>query len=118
MQTMITYLAQQVRLPNPTPGGADIILEGPLRPELASAGVGGIISMLLSVLYAVAAVIVFFLFVWGGFDILTSGGNAEKTKSGSAKITSGVIGFVLLIMAFFITRLVAFIFGLDTSFLF
>ncbi len=113
----MNYLAQEVRLPNPTPGGADLVLKGPLRPELANAGVGGIISMLLGVLYGIAAIILFFLFVWGGYDVLTSGGEAEKLKTGHAKITTGIIGFVLLILAFFLTRLVAFIFGLDTSLL-
>jgi len=111
-------LAQQLRLPNATPGAPDVIIEGPLRPELAAAGVGGIISMLLSFLYAIAAVILFFLFVWGGFDILTSQGNEEKVSSGAQKITSGVVGFILLLLAFFVTRVVAFVFGLDTSFIF
>ncbi len=111
-------LAQQLHLPNATPGAPDVIIEGPLRPELAAAGVGGIISMLLSFLYAIAAVILFFLFVWGGFDILTSQGNEEKVSSGGQKITSGIIGFILLLLAFFITRVVAFVFGLDTSFIF
>lgn len=111
-------LAQQVRLPNATPGAPDVIIEGPLRPELAAAGVGGIISVLLSFLYAIAAVLLFFIFVWGGFDILTSAGNEEKLTSGGQKITSGIIGFILLILAFFITRIVAFVFGLDTSFIF
>ncbi len=111
-------LAQQIHLPNTTPGAPDVIIEGPLRPELAAAGVGGIISMLLSFLYAIAAVLLFFIFIWGGFDILTSDGNEEKLSSGSQKITSGIIGFILLILAFFLTRVVAFVFGLDTSFIF
>jgi hypothetical protein len=56
--------------------------------------------------------------VWGGFDILTSQGNEEKVSSGAQKITSGVVGFILLLLAFFVTRVVAFVFGLDTSFIF
>lgn len=111
-------LAQQLKLPNTTPGAPDIVVEGPLRPELAQAGVGGIISLLLSFLYAFAAVILFFMFVWGGYDILTSQGSEEKMSSGSQKIASGVIGFILLVLAFFVTRIVAYVFGLDTSFLF
>jgi TRAP-type C4-dicarboxylate transport system permease small subunit len=94
------------------------VVKGPLRPELAQAGLGGIISLLLSFLYAIAAVILFFIFVWGGYDILTSQGNEEKLSSGSQKISSGVIGFILLVLAFFLTRIVAYVFGLDTSFIF
>ena len=74
--------------------------------------------MLLSFLYAIAAVILFFMFVWGGYDILTSAGNEELVSSGSKKISAGVIGFILLVLAFFITRIVSFVFGLDTSIIF
>lgn len=114
----MNQLVQQIKLPNPTPGAGDVVLEGPLRPELASAGVGGIITAVLSILYALAAVIVLFLFIWGGFDMLTSNGEADKIKSGSSKISSGIIGLVLLVLAYFITKLAAFIFGLDTSVIF
>ncbi|KXK12019.1 MAG: hypothetical protein UZ22_OP11002000135 [Microgenomates bacterium OLB23] len=111
-------LAQQLKLPNTTPGAPDVIVEGPLRPELVQAGIGGIITMLLSFLYAVAIVLLFFIFIWGGYDILTSQGSEEQFSAGAKKISSGVIGFILLILALFVTRIVAFVFGLDTSLIF
>jgi hypothetical protein len=49
--------------------------------------------------------------MWGGFDYVTSQGAPEKLKSANAKITAGVIGFVILVLSFLITRVLSYIFG-------
>jgi len=41
-----------------------------------------------------------------------SQGNPDKIKTGQAKITSGIIGFLLLIVSFLAVKLIAVIFGL------
>jgi len=59
-----------------------------------------------------AGIVLLFVLISGGYDYMISQGNAEKMKSAQAKITSGVIGFILLIASFLITRIIALIFGL------
>ncbi|MEK7523178.1 MAG: hypothetical protein AAB569_06340, partial [Patescibacteria group bacterium] len=59
-----------------------------------------------------AGIILLFVLISGGYDYMMSQGNADKIKAGQAKITSGIIGFILLIASFLITRLIAAIFGL------
>ncbi len=91
---------------------------GPLDPKLADANgnitIGSIVSRVLTVLIPIAGVILLFVLIWGGYDFMMSQGNAEKVKGAQAKITTGLIGFVLLILSFFLVRLVAKIFGLNT----
>jgi TRAP-type C4-dicarboxylate transport system permease small subunit len=60
-----------------------------------------------------AGIILFFVLMWGGFDYVTSQGAPDKLKTANAKITAGVIGFVLLVLSFLITRVIAYIFGLE-----
>ena len=59
-----------------------------------------------------AALMLFFILVWGGYDFLMSHGAAEKVKSAQAKITAGIVGFVLLMLSFLIVKLISYIFNL------
>lgn len=68
-------------------------------------------------IFPAAGIILFFVLVFAGFELLLSGGNPEKLKSAKAKITSAVIGFVLLVLSYFIVRLIAKIFGLGEGIL-
>jgi len=44
-----------------------------------------------------------------------SHGTAEKVKSAQAKITAGIVGFVLLMLSFLIVKLISFIFGIGSG---
>jgi hypothetical protein len=46
---------------------------------------------------------------------MTSEGNPEKIKSAQAKITTGIIGIVLLVLAFLIVKVVELILGIRTG---
>jgi ABC-type uncharacterized transport system permease subunit len=85
------------------------IISGPLDPSVKD--LGSVINKLVSFLIPFAAVILVLIFMWGGYDFLMSQGSADKLKAAKAKITAGIIGFVLLILAYFITNLFASLFG-------
>lgn len=89
-------------------------ISGPLSPGLTD--LSSVINRVVtSFLIPIAAVLLFVIFLWGGYDFVISQGSPEKIKSGRAKITAGIIGFVLLIAAYVIVKLLAFIFGLGTG---
>jgi TRAP-type C4-dicarboxylate transport system permease small subunit len=73
---------------------------------------GDVVNKLMSFLVPLASIVLFIVLIMGGYDFLMSQGNAEKIKSGRAKITAGIIGFILIALAFVITKLVAYILGL------
>ena len=75
--------------------------------------VGDVISKVSSFLIPLAAVILVFVLIWGGYDFMMSQGAPDKLKAGKAKITAGLIGFALLVFAYFITNLLASIFGFN-----
>ena len=73
---------------------------------------GKIITKVLGFIMPMAGIILLFVLISGGYDYMMSQGNADKVKSAQGKITSGIIGFILLIVSFLIVRLIAVIFGL------
>lgn len=71
-----------------------------------------VVNVILPFIYGLAGILLFLFLVWGGYDYLLSGGNAEKVKAGQAKITSALIGFVLLALSYLAVRVISYIFGL------
>ncbi len=105
---MNNYLVQQLQI-----SGQPI--QGPLQSPLNNQPINtlaDVINILLTFLVPLAAIILFFVLVLGGYQFMFSQGNPEKVKSARAKITTGIIGFILLILSYFITSFVASIFGL------
>lgn len=102
-----SFLVQKVNI-----GGQDI--QGPLQ---GINKIGDLISRLLLFIIPAAGVILLFVLIWGGYDFIISQGNAEKVKSAQAKITTGIIGFILLIISYLLVRLIAKIFGLGEGIL-
>lgn len=104
---MIRYLAQSIEI-----NGQRI--DGPLKSPSGAPieKLSDVVNIVLAFLYPLAGILLFFYLVRGGFDFLTSGGNEEKVKSGKAKITSALIGFILLVVSYLIVRLIAYVFGL------
>lgn len=89
-------------------------LENPLLdPKFDS--LGSIISAVLPFLYGIAGIILFFILIWGGIDLVGSGGDPEKVEAGKGKITAGIIGFVLLVISFLLVRILAYVFGLSNG---
>lgn len=88
-------------------------IEGPLKGINT---IGDLINKLLPFFIGIAGIILLFVFIWGGYDLIMSQGDANKVKSAQAKITTGLIGFILLLLSYFITSLVSRIFGLGGFF--
>lgn len=103
----MNYLAQSLNV-----GGQTI--EGPLQGITT---IGDIINKLLLIAIPLAGIILLLVLIWGGYDFMMSQGNAEKVKGAQAKITTGIIGFVLLIFSYLIVKLIEKIFGLETGIL-
>lgn len=74
-----------------------------------------LVNQIMPFVYGFSLVVLLFVFIWGGFDLMTSRGNPEKIKSARAKITSGIVGVVLLAVAFLVVQFVSKIFGLGTE---
>jgi hypothetical protein len=72
---------------------------------------GAIITRALQFAIPAAGLILFVMIVWGGFEILTSASGGKK-DAGRQRVTTAVIGFILLFGAFWIAQILEVIFGI------
>ncbi len=73
-----------------------------------------IIGKLVQLLYAVAGIIFFFMFILGGIRYIMSGGDEKAATAARATLTQAVIGLVIVVAAFLITQLLFTLFGIKS----
>ncbi len=61
------------------------------------------------ILSTVAALSLFFV-IYGGFDLLTSGGNSEKVDAGKKKIGGSIIGLIIVLGSYLVIGAILFMF--------
>lgn len=75
--------------------------------------VGSIVTELLKYVYVAAGLILLLMLISGGIGLMTSGGNPDKMKAGYGKITSALIGFLIVFVSYMVVQIVERIFGVD-----
>ena len=85
-----------------TPGGL-------LEKDLTLAG---IINKTIELLFFSVGLMLFGYLLYGGFKYLTSLGDDQAIAEAKGTITNALLGFVVIISAFFITKLLGSIFGI------
>lgn len=101
---MFSSIAQIIEIPGSSP------IQGPL-PTKPGGGyrfenLGDIITIALGYLFPIAGLIMFLYIVYGGFQWLTASGDPKKVEAARNRITYAIVGFVLLIAAYWITKIV------------
>lgn len=81
--------------------------------QLNSNNLGGLISVGVGFLLAIAVIIALFFLVFGGIRWMTSGGDKAKVESARNHIIAALIGLVIAFLAFFILSLVLSVFGVN-----
>lgn len=70
-------------------------------------GIECVFANIIAAALGLAAIILFGMFVFGGFRYLTSGGNPEAVEKARGTLTHAVAGLVILILAFVILLVIA-----------
>lgn len=90
---------------------------GPLGLENNQAPIG-VFSMFLSSAIGLITIIgiIWFVFtiIMGAVGIITSGGDKASNENAKKKISSGLIGIVVLISGLFIVNLIGYMFGIES----
>lgn len=73
---------------------------------------GSVISKAITYVFPLAGLILFFMLIAGGFQLLTSAGDPEATKKGYQKILYAVIGFMIIFVAYWLIQIIEIIFGI------
>lgn len=76
---------------------------------------GEIITALLPYTFAFAGFGLLIFLIIGGFKLMTSSGNPEQLARGQKTITNAVIGFVIVISAYWLTQIAETILGLSLT---
>lgn len=92
-----------------------------LGPKLNSfsGGAGGVnffaalLPKLVGLGFVVGTILFFFVFIIGAIQWITSGGDKNSLEAARAKITSGMIGLIVLFTSFAIIKLIEVFFGID-----
>jgi len=71
-----------------------------------SKNVGDIMGLIISAFLSLLALIFIILFIIAGFQYFTAQGNETKTKEAANSIKTAVIGLILILTAYAITKLV------------
>lgn len=71
------------------------------------------ISSAIGLMTIIAIIWFVFTFFIGAIGIISAGGDKNALESAKKKITTGLIGLVVVIAAIFIIRLIGFLFGID-----
>ena len=104
-------LAQLLTLPGETP----VPIYGPiLFPSRYINGnqIGDILDGVIPFVIAFAGIGLLLVIISGGFSLLTSAGDAKKMESGRHQITNGVIGFILILTAYWLVQIAGNILGI------
>ncbi len=74
--------------------------------------VGIIITELLKYVFPLSGILLLFFLISAGFDLMTSGGDPKKTEQGKEKLTSALVGFVIVFTAFWIYQIIKYVLGI------
>lgn len=85
------------------PGDTTIDYPKGFRPEFTN--LASVVTVALQFIFPIAGIILLAYLVWGGFDYLTSMGDAKKAEAAQGKITNALIGFLLIFAAYWIVQI-------------
>ncbi|KKQ52953.1 hypothetical protein A2865_02440 [Candidatus Woesebacteria bacterium RIFCSPHIGHO2_01_FULL_39_17] len=74
---------------------------------------GLLVSLIFRNALVIAGVILLFLFVFAGFQMISGSGDPQKQQRAQQIMTAGIIGFILIILAYFIIRIIEVSLGVD-----
>ena len=87
-------------------------LEGKPDASVAMGVFSNFISSTIGLITIIAIIWFVFIFIMGAIGIISSGGDKQAMESARKKITSGVIGLVVVIAGMFVIQLIGRIIGI------
>jgi len=85
-------------------------IQGPEGMQLTS--VSKIITDGIPFVFAAAGIGLLFMIITAGFTLLTSAGDTKKMEAGKNRLTYGVLGFIVVFVAYWIVQLLGAMLGI------
>jgi hypothetical protein len=98
---------------------AQVAIDPPLSPTRTLSGtfptIGSLISVILKNSITLAGIIFLVLLIFGGLTFIIGAGSDDSKKAGQGKaaITNALIGFAVVLLAYFIVQIIEVITGIN-----
>ncbi len=79
---------------------------------------GSIINAFLTYLFPFAGLLLLLYLIYGGYNLMLSGGDPKKAASAKSIITTALFGFVIIFVAYWLVQILGSVFGLGFSTIF
>ena len=90
---------------------------GVVQPEhVAVNNLGFFVSQIISIIFIIAAVLVFVYLVWGGIQWMTSGGDKQATQAARDRISAALVGLAIVALSWALIQIIGKFFGLESIF--
>jgi len=83
--------------------------------NLTSASFPTVVQNIVTILFIVSVLVALFFLIWGGIKWIMSGGDKAKIESARNTIIGGIIGLILVFLAFFVIQVIAGLFGITIN---
>jgi hypothetical protein len=81
--------------------------------DLPFTNVAGLISVTLPYVFGIAGIALLIYLVTGGFQMMFARGDPKAIQSAQAKVTNALIGFAIMVVAYFIVQILGQLLGID-----
>lgn len=71
-----------------------------------------VIDKVLPYLFGAAGLLLLLYLIWGGFGYMMSGGDPKAVDAAKKRITTALIGFVIIFVAFWLVQLLGLVLGI------
>lgn len=106
----MTNLPAQSPIGNPVLGPT---LQTFLTDKTGTSFFSNLLPRVVGLAFVIGSLIFFFMFVWGAITWIYSGGDKQALESARGRITSAIIGLVVLFVALAIIQFIEKFFGVD-----
>lgn len=85
-------------------------------PPARFSNLGSFLNLVIPLITSGAALILLFMLIWGGYTILTAGGNPENIKKAQKIFQFAILGFVIIITSYLAVKILGVIFQINFPF--
>ncbi len=83
-------------------------ISGPQMP-------GRVLAAILPYLFGIAGIVLVFMLISAGFKLMTSAGDPKAMQAAQSKITTSVLGIVIMFVSFWIVKIILQFFGIGLT---
>lgn len=82
-------------------------------PNLVAQGVGGTITIILSLIFPIAGFVLIAMLISAGYQYMASGGDPKIIAKAQSAITYAIVGFIVIFSSYFLAQYFGLVLGIN-----